>query len=123
MRPDQLQRLNDLTERLADVFLDEADPDGWPGAGVPAEAWDKQIRGDRVWVKKGAMATGGVLRYALDLVAKNVTDGSIPGPEDHAKESDLDRQIREAEKRAGEAVARVLDKAKKAEFDKRVHGG
>ena len=121
MRSDQLERLNDLAERLADVFLTEADPDSWPGAGTPMEAWDQRVRGDRVWVKKGAMATAGVLRYALDLVAKNApSEGDQPT--DHAKESDLDRQIRDAEKRAGEAVARVMDKARKAEFDKRVHG-
>jgi hypothetical protein len=30
MRPDQIARLKDIEERLADLFIDEADPDGWP---------------------------------------------------------------------------------------------
>ena len=119
MREDQRQRLNDLAEKLADVFLAEADPEAWPGAGLPMEAWTNQIRGDRVWVKKGAMGTGGVLRYALDLIEKRSTPAGTTPEED----SDLDRSIRDAEKRAKAAVARVLDKAKKAEFDKRTHGG
>ena len=32
MRHDQLQRLQELSEKLADVVLEEADPAEWPGA-------------------------------------------------------------------------------------------
>jgi hypothetical protein len=34
MRPDQIQRLQDLSEKLAEVVLEEADPKEWPGAGI-----------------------------------------------------------------------------------------
>ena len=32
LRPDQIARIQDLQERLAEVFLVEADPDNWNGA-------------------------------------------------------------------------------------------
>jgi glutamate dehydrogenase len=63
---------------------------------------------------------GGValLRYTLDLVAKAAPQAAAAG-EQQEQDEDLDKQIREAEKRAKAAVARVIDKAK---FDQRVHG-
>lgn len=120
MRQDQLQRLQALSEKLADRFLLEADPTEWPGEGkVPADL-TQQERGDAYWCKKNAMATGGVLRYTLDLMAKN---GATNDPEGNTeKEADLDRSIREAERRAADAVARVVSQAKKRKFDERVHG-
>lgn len=33
LRPDQLKSLADLAEKLADVFITEADPENWSGAG------------------------------------------------------------------------------------------
>lgn len=117
MRPDQLQRLQDLTERLADSFLLEADPAEWPGDGIPPADMDQHTRGDRYWCKKNAMATGGVLRFTLDLIGKHNAPGDTPAEED----ADMDKRIKEAERRAAAATARVLGKAK-GEFDKRVHG-
>lgn len=121
MRPDQIQRLNDLSERLADRFLIEADPIEWPGADAAPSEVTQQERGDAYWCKKNAMATGGVLRYTLDLVRNHA--GEVQANEDNtAAESDLDKKIKEAERRATVAVNRVLDKAKKRAFDTRVHG-
>lgn len=122
MREDQKQKLEALAERLADVFIVEADPENWSGAGVIPKDMTQQQRGDRHWDRKGAMGTGGVLRYTLDLIAsgqKNTIDD--PQIQDE-RDSDLDAQIKEAEQRAAKAVSRVLDKAKKDSFDKAVHG-
>jgi hypothetical protein len=118
MRPDQLTRLQELSEKLADTFILEADPAEWPGSGKPPADMTSQERGDAYWSKKNAMATGGVLRYTLDLVAKAAPQAAA-ADEQQEQDEDLDKQIREAEKRAKAAVARVIDKAK---FDKRVHG-
>jgi hypothetical protein len=122
MRPDQLQRLQDLSEKLADRFLVEADPDEWPGAGkLPADL-TQQERGDGYWAKKNAMATGGVLRFTMDVLAKQEPEDPA-APKDPEKESDIDRQIREAEKRSSELVNAAVARAKrKPEFDKRVIG-
>lgn len=122
MRPDQLQRLQELTERLADSFLLEADPAEWPGNGTaPAELTPRQ-RGDAYWCKKNAMATGGVLKYTLDLIKGAGVNSGEGGEQSPERESDLDKQIKGAEQRAAAAVARVLDKAKKREFDERTQG-
>ena len=120
MRPDQIQRLNDLTEKLADRFLIEADPDEWPGSGTGPADLSQQERGDAYWCKKNAMATGGVLRYTLDLAKSHQNPTGHPDQTDH--DADLDRKIRDAEKRAAAAVNRALDKAKKRTFDAKTHG-
>ena len=120
MRPDQLQRLQELSERLADRFLLEADPAEWPGDGKPPAELSQQERGDAYWCKKNAMATGGVLRYTMDVLAQHQSDD---GGGDAAKEADMDRQIRDAERRSAKLVEEAVARAKaKPEFDKRVHG-
>lgn len=113
MRPDQIARLNELSEKLADAFLVEADPDEWPGSGQAMDQMSREDRGDRVWAKKNAMATGGVLRYTMDLAVYHQGKGPPPDdPKGAERESDLDKKIADAERRAEKAVARVLKKAK-----------
>lgn len=110
MRPDQITMLNELAERLADVFLQEGDPSNWSGAGKLPVDLTRDERGDRKWDKANAMATGGVLRYVMDVTAaarKNEIDSV---PEQAERDSDLDRQIKEAQVRAAEAMKRVMGK-------------
>lgn len=109
MRPDQLQRLGDLAERLADSFLVEADPGEWPGDGCPPAELTQQLRGDRYWCKKNAMATGGVLRFTLDLIDRKE---GVKDDDHGAAGDDLDRRINEAERRASAAVDQALRRAK-----------
>lgn len=112
MREDQKIMLAELSEKLADVFLQEADPVNWSGAGKLPVDLTREERGDRKWDKQNAMATGGVLRYVMD-VTKAAQDRAIDDDAEQAeRDSDLDRQIREAEKRATSAMNRVLSKAK-----------
>ena len=114
MRPDQLQRIRDLSEHLADTFIAEADPSEWSGDGKPPAELTQQERGDRYWCKRNAMATGGVLRYTLDLIATHEKGpaGGLPPAEQAERDTDLDKKIVEAEKRAKAAVARVMQRAK-----------
>lgn len=119
MRPDQIARLNELSERLADRFLMEADPGEWPGGAVSPADMTQQERGDAYWCKKNAMATGGVLRYTLDLMTKHApAEGGTSAPD---ADADLDKKIREAERRAAKAVENAMEKAK-GKFDSHVHG-
>ena len=100
MRPDQLIRLQALSEKLADAFIEEADPDGWTS-------------NQKFYDRKIAMATGGVLRYTLDLIQHHARRcEAARGPGEEARESDLDVKIRRAEAEAAAAMDRVLVKAK-----------
>lgn len=113
MREDQLKRLAELSERLADAFIFEAEPSEWPGSGMTAADMSQQERGDRYWCKKNAMATGGVLRYTLDLLNKH----SGEDPEDAAADADLDRRVKEAERRAAAATKRALEGVRRKAAD------
>lgn len=117
MRPDQISRLRELSESLADRFILEADPSEWPGGHKSPADMTKQERGDQHWCKKLAIGTASVLRYTLELQEPR----SDFRPQDEIDDS-LDRKIKEAEQRAANAVKRALDKAAKRTFDQRVHG-
>jgi hypothetical protein len=120
MRPDQIQRINDLTERLADVFLMEADPSNWTADGIVPCDMEAQQRGDRHWCKKGAISTGAVLKHALDIARHYTESNRQPAP---GQPDPLDESIAGAERRAAKAVKDALNKAAgKKNFDKRVHG-
>lgn len=111
MRPDQIERLNDLTEKLAEVVLEEADPNEWPGSGVPLSEMSKQERGDRYWCKKNASATFALLLRTQSLL----TDAQDPHRNRSAQEDDdLEKQIKAKEKEADRMLKRVMEGAKKA---------
>lgn len=110
MRPDQLQRLNDLSEKLADVVLEEADPAEWPGAHTPLAALTQQERGDRYWCKKNAAATFALLERTASLLA----DVKTVGNDRHKDDDELDAQIRSKEKEAAKMLERVMKGAKAA---------
>ena len=118
MRPDQIERLKDLQEKLADVVLEEADPDKWPGAGQPMASISQQERGDRYWCKKNAAATFALLERTtatLDYIpAHNQSDAD--------KELDISKQIAKREREAGVLLDSALKKARKAAFDDRAIG-
>lgn len=115
MRPDQLQRLRDLSEKLADVVLIEADPDEWPGAGRGPADLDQQTRGDRYWAKKNAAATFALLARAQEIADKS--GGGSPPPD-----ADVEKDISRYEREAAKALERMRDVGAKAAFDKRTHG-
>lgn len=116
MREDQLHRLRDLEERLVDTFLDEADPDEWPGAGLKPADMEAKDRGDRYWAKKNAAATGILAQRVVSMIAESGLSADDP-----EQERQLDQQIASAEREAAKLVQRLAGKGK-AEFDRRVHG-
>lgn len=109
MRPDQITRIQELSEAISDRFIAEADPQEWPGAGASPSEWSQQERGDSYWCKKNAMATAGVLRFTLDITK---AAGVNEGVNDVEREADLDKQISEAERRAKAALQKVLARIK-----------
>lgn len=119
MRPDQLTRLADLSEKLAEDVLVEADPGNWPGAGVPFEDWDKAIRGDRYWMKKNAAASMALLMRVEQLRAdRQKRDGEAPASD----EPDVDKDIAAAEREASRLLDKAMRSVDKKAFDEHVRG-
>jgi hypothetical protein len=105
MRPDQRKRLAELSEKLIDVVLEEADPDFWPGAGKALADVDQETRGNRYWCKKNASAT-----FALANSVEKLCDNTKQAlGRDPYQGADLEAEIRRAEKLAG----KMLDKVNK----------
>lgn len=124
MRQDQYEKLQALSERLTDVFLDEAEPEKWPGYNIEPGEMDQKTRGDRYWCKKNAVATltlVGRVEGLTDMIQKqgNAGDGA-DGVSD--AEATLDAEINAAEKEAAKLLDQLQRSRRKDEFDKRVHG-
>ncbi|WP_050465095.1 hypothetical protein [Herbaspirillum autotrophicum] len=117
MTDDQYQRLQALTEKLMDVFLSEADPDSWPGAGIKPNAMDKETRGNRYWCKKDAAATLTLNMRAITMIdaihRRTPEDGEPLGagaPEGADAEDSLDSDIARAEKQAEKLMEKMRKK-------------
>jgi len=112
MRQDRFIRLQELSERLTDVVLDEANPDAWPGAGAPLESLSRDDRGDRYWCKKNAAATLSLLTKTISLLPfarKALDPNAAPGDtgpvDDH--EGDIAAEMKDAEAQAEKLLAKL----------------
>lgn len=128
MRADQYDRLQALSVKLTDHFLDEADPDNWVGAGIPIAQMDAKTRGDAYWCRKVPAATLALIMRVVTLTGKIQSDsagggagGAAVEPED-ADADDLDKDIARAERKAAQLLDRVQQEARKTAFDKKTHG-
>ncbi len=110
MRPDQLVRLAELSEKLADVVLEEADPAEWPGANMPLASLSQQERGDRYWCKKNAAATFALLERTASLLS----DVQTVGGKERNDDEDLEKQIAAKEREAAKLLDKVMKGAKAA---------
>lgn len=118
MRADQIQRLYELREKLADVVLEEADPGNWSGAGIPMDQLTRDQRGNRFWEKRNAAATFALLERTTSTLSYTPNDRqSLPD-----QELDIDKQIAKREREAQKLLDGVMDRAKKAAFDERPAG-
>lgn len=125
MRIDQYERLQALTVKLTDHFLEEANPDNWPGAGVPIAQMDSQTRGDAYWCRKVAAGTLSLIMRITTLTGKIEEDSADKGSGGAAiddEEKDLDREVAIAERKAAQLLDRMQGEARKTAFDKKTHG-
>lgn len=125
MRQDQFERLQELEEKLMDVFLGEADPVKWPGHGIEPAAMDQQTRGDRYWVKKNAVATLSMAQRVMGVIGQVQLAGAgttPPADGEGAPADHLDDDVAAAEKEATRLLAELQNGKGKAAFDRRVHG-
>ncbi len=115
MRQDQFEKLQELHVDLTDVFLDEADPKGWPGAGLALASMDKPTRGDRYWSKKNAAATIALMQRIqglVDIIRQRSSEGDDAPAAVTEPEEDLDAEINSAEQDAERMLAAALKRAK-----------
>jgi hypothetical protein len=99
MRPDQRASLLALEERLADLFIQEADPDEWD-----------EDRGERYKQKRSAAETASLLVRTQSLMALVPPPNGEVDPHEEKEASSL---IYRAEQRATRAVEQALAKAKR----------
>lgn len=126
MRQDQFEKLQQLEEKLLDVFIGEADPDSWPGKGLKIGAMDAQTRGDLYWVRKTAASVLMLHSKVANTISATQAfgAGTTPAAAGDDGEQQLDSEIASAEREAAkllDQLQRGTSKAKR-EFDKRVHG-
>ena len=102
MRDDQYKTLQDLSTKLADVVIFDADPDNWVGAMRPAKDLTRDERGDAYWCRRIATSSLSVLmrvQSAIGIVQHQAKNGlnpvDVPDVED-----DLDKEVAAAEKEA-----------------------
>ena len=128
MREDQYVRLQALSEKLADAFIAEADPDAWSGSGKAPKDMDKHERGDRYWCKKNAAATGALLLRVGSLVSMIQRDSGGSGgagevkPDDDGEGDGLDRDVAAAEAEGKRLLDQVLQQQRRREGVARLHG-
>jgi len=140
MRDDQFQKLQQLEEKLIDVFLVEADPANWPGAGLKIGNMDAPTRGDLYWCRKTAASVLLLATRVQSLTngAARSAGGGRGSPEtpengDDAtagqtarEEEQLDRDYDRAEKEAARLMRELQHSAagtgRKLAFDRKTHG-
>lgn len=119
MREDQYHRLQALEEKITDQFLFEADPANWTGEGVLPKDMTQQIRGDRYWCKKNAVATISLAIRIGSLIGRIQMAGTTtPAAEGEGEDGDsaglLDAEVNAAEKEAKRLLAQFQRSGKKA---------
>lgn len=109
MRDDQIERLKGLAEEIGEVFIEEADPRNWSGAGMVLSDMDKDQRGGRYFDKKNAIQTGTLLARVLDLAERDQRSVDMKVPEE-----DADAEIKQYEKKAKELLRGIQNRARAA---------
>lgn len=124
MRQDQYEKIQNLSEKLADVVIQDIDPEGWVGKGKRPAELTKEERGDAYWCRKMAAASLSLLTrvaHLVDVVQKQSSNGQ-GGAGVTDGEQLLDEEIASAESEAERLLNRLTTQRAKASFDKRVHG-
>ena len=116
MRQDQFESLQRRGEQLVDVFLQESNPETWPGHGLQPSSMDKSTRGDRYWCKKDAVATLACAQRIFGLM-QVIRERSVPvDPETpgEGEEGDpLDAEVAAAEAEAQRLLENLQRGARK----------
>lgn len=117
MRLDQFAKLQDLSEKLADVVITDVDPKSWAGAGLTAAAMTQTQRGDAFWSRKMALSSISVLVRVQGLIHATQQFGdtppsSVPVADPVDEPPSLEAEIAQAEKDARVVLDRVMSGGK-----------
>lgn len=98
MRKDQQTRVDELAEKVMDVFITEADPENWTGAGETSTEMTPAVRGARNWDIKNANQAGALMMRLLEI--KDRLAGLLPPSEgsDDRAEADISKYEKQAKK-------------------------
>lgn len=109
MRDDQYTKLKALQEKLADVVINEANPDTWTGNGKTPADLTRDERGDRYWCKKNAAATLSVMMriYSVAGMVERAGGTAPELPAGADGETDLDREVAAAEREARSILTKI----------------
>lgn len=99
MRKDQIDRLKQLAEEIADQFIIDADPNTWVGHGLTQAEMTQAERGDAVWCRKVPIQTGALLARVLDINDRCVSPNGAMSPDE-----DTEKEIKKYEKQAKELI-------------------
>lgn len=119
MRQEQFDLLQQRAEQLTDIFLKEADPATWPGAGIDDIRMDAKTRGDRYWTKKNAFATMSLVQRIVGVIdtvrrkTSSPTDPGNPGAVQEHEEEELEAEAAAAEREAAKMLKKATASAKK----------
>lgn len=102
MRPDQLTRLAEVSERLAEVVILDADPDSWTATGKTLGDMSKEERGDAKWCRQTAVQSVALLVRVQQLLEPAAP--LAPGQNDLP---DPEAEISRAERVASDMLDRV----------------
>lgn len=105
MREDQIKRLEDVSQRLAEVAIRDADPETWTASEVPLVDMTRDERGDANWCRKTAVQTLAVLAHVQRILTASPAPGA-PGAGSEVEASPED-QIARAERAANEMLERI----------------
>lgn len=103
MREDQRKRLAEISDRLVEQVIDDADPLNWAGAGQRLNAMDQETRGNAMWCRKVAVQTVALMMKVEQLAA----DPSGALGKNNPDDEDVERGIARAEKAAAELLDRM----------------
>lgn len=113
MRQDQFEKLQEYSEKLIDVLVEEMNPENWPGHGIAPNMMDAGTRGDRFWAKKNPIATVTLamkLNSLIDTARRATAGGGQAGAVDEPHD-DMGDEVAAAEREAKRFMNNLWDKA------------
>lgn len=136
MNQSQYERLQELSEKLADVAIQDANPEHWVGRGKKPADLTKEERGDAYWCRKIAVSTLSLLSRVHSLIgqvqlhggvmpgapAAAATSGEAEEAGEEEQRDNLEEEVLAYEKEAAKLLRDMQADSKKAATDKRQNG-